>query len=352
MVLYTAMVHGGFDYAGASYTVIPKEPKGGGCHISQEIKALAMSQSHYPWLIVAGFGSHIKSTPTTLTIQYRGEIREYPLSRLRHLLVVGGHTMHTSVVTHLLKSGASITFFDADGTPTAILRAFGDEREADIRERQKNMPAHSAAVLVAQNAAKARLMSIEKRGEVRQRTLFYQGEEELLHESLDHLEFLNKMDELRRVHKLTLDMYYEIMARTLPSELGFHRRTPRPHGDPVNAMLSLGYAVLFGNCCVSVIGAGLNPGIGVLHQGHCSLVHDLIDPLKPRMVDEVVFSMAAEGLGDDCYELSGGRCHLSDVLVRRLVATLYETIDQNMIDANTARYLDYVRGTKELHLIY
>lgn len=311
-----------------------------------------MSHSRYPWVIVAGFGSHIKSTPTTLTVQHRGEIREYPLSRVRHLLVVGGHTMQTSVVSHLLKSGAAITFFDADGTPTAILRAFGDDREADIHERQKAMPTYSAAVLVAQNAAKARLMSIEKKGEALQRTLFYKGEEEFLHESLEQLEFLIKMDELRRMHRLSLDMYYEIMARTLPPELGFHRRTARPHADPVNAMLSLGYALLFGNCCVSVVGAGLNPGTGVLHQGDCSLVNDLIDPLKPRMVDEAVFAIAEEGLGEGCFELSGGRCHLSDDLVRRLVATLYDTIDQSMIDANTARYLDYVRGTRGLHLIY
>jgi len=311
-----------------------------------------MSQSNYPWLVVAGFGSHIRSTPTTLTIRHRGEVREYPISRLRHLLVVGGHTMHTSVITHLLKSGAAITFFDADGTPTAILRGFGDAGEAEIHERQKHTPAYSAAVLAAQNSLKARLMSIEKRGEALRRSLFYQGEEEFLHESLDQLEFLIKLDELRRMHRLTLDMYYEIMARTLPPELGFHRRASRPHRDPVNAMLSLGYALLFGNCCVSVIGAGLHPGIGALHQGECALVNDLIDPQKPRMVDEVVFSMAAGGLCDADYEVSGERCHLSEDLVGRLIARLHETIDQETLNANCAHYLEYIMGTKELHLIY
>jgi CRISPR-associated protein Cas1 len=311
-----------------------------------------MSQSTYPWLVVAGFGSHIKSTPTTLTIQHRGEVREYPLSRLRHLLVMGGHTMHTSVITHLIKSGAAVTFFDADGTPTATLRAFGDEGEAEIHARQKYTPAYSAAILTAQNSLKARLMSIEKRGELLKRSLFYQGEEEFLHEALEQLNFLIKLDELRRMHRLTLDMYYEIMARALPHELGFHRRTARPHRDPVNAMLSLGYAMLFGNCCVAIIGAGLHPGIGALHQGEHALVNDLIDPQKPRMVDEAVFSMAAEGLCDDDYEVSGGRCHLSEDLVGDLVARLHETIDQETLNANCARYLDYVMGTKDLHLIY
>ncbi|MDG6257857.1 MAG: CRISPR-associated endonuclease Cas1 [Methanomicrobiaceae archaeon] len=311
-----------------------------------------MSQSNYPWLVVAGFGSHIRSTPSTLTIRYRGEVREYPLAAIRHLLVVGGHTMHTSVVTHLLKSGAAITFFDADGTPTASVRAFGDERGAEIHERQKHTPVYAAAVLTAQNSLKARLLSIQRQNEAQKRNLFYHGEEEFLHESLCQLEFLIKLDELRRMHRLTLDMYYEIMARALPPELGFHRRTARPHRDPVNAMLSLGYALLFGNCCVSIIGAGLHPGTGALHQGDGSLVNDLIDPQKPRMVDDAVFSMAAEGLCDTEYELSADRCHLSEGLVGDLVARLHVTIDSATLNANCARYLDYIMGARDLHLIY
>ena len=36
-------------------------------------------------------------------------------------------------------------------------------------------------------------------------------------------------------------------------DFGFRRRTIRPQSDPINAMLSFGYAMLFGNCCISII---------------------------------------------------------------------------------------------------
>src|SRR4030043_90305 len=96
-------------------------------------------------------------------------------------------------------------------------------------------------------------------------TLFYEGEQQFLHTSEQELQYLIKLDEIRRLHRLTSDMYYEIMARNISSDFGFRRRTIRPQADPINAMLSFGYAMLYGNCCVSVIGARLNPDVGLMH---------------------------------------------------------------------------------------
>ena len=84
----------------------------------------------------------------------------------------------------------------------------------------------------------------------------------------------------------------------------------RPQADPINAMLSFGYAMLYGNCCVSVIGARLNPDVGLMHEGKGSLVQDLIDPLKTEMIDAAVFQVARESLSTSDYELIPDRCML------------------------------------------
>ncbi len=290
--------------------------------------------SEHSWHVVAGFGAHIKSTGTTLSILYKGEQKEFPLSLVQHLLLVGGHNIHTSVVTRLLRQGSSISFFDADGTPVGMLNPFGSDVGSEIREAQRARMPHAFAQEIARVTLKSRLLAIERTGDQLGENLFYKGEQEIMHNLLSDLEYLITMDELRRVHKLTGDMYYEIMARSLPPELGFRRRTNQPHQDPVNAMLSLGYAMLFGNTIVSVIGAYLDPDYGFMQEGERSLVTDLIDPLKTSMVDAAVFSIARAGLINGRYEVTTKRCHLNEEVIDALIAALRASINQEIIDDN------------------
>ena len=308
--------------------------------------------SEHSWHVVAGFGAHIKSTGTTLSILYKGEQKEFPLPSVHHLLLVGGHNIHTSAVTRLLRQGSSISFFDADGTPVGMLNPFGSDVGAEVRDAQKNRMPHAFAQEMARATLKSRLLAIERTGEELGENLFYEGEQEILHNLLEDLEYLITMDELRRVHKLAGDMYYEIMARSLSPELGFRRRTKRPHQDPVNAMLSLGYAMLFGNTIVSVIGAYLDPDTGFLREGEGSLVQDLIDPLKTTMVDTVVFSIARAGLIDGRYGVSTKRCHLDEEVIDALIAPLRDAIKQEVIDENVLSLSQAVMGEGPFSLIY
>jgi CRISPR-associated protein Cas1 len=311
-----------------------------------------MSSNDHPWQIVAGFGAHIRATATRLSIMHKGQTQEYPLRSVKHLLVVGGHTLHTSALTHLLRSGAAVSFFDADGTPLAVLRPFGYEEDRRMREIQHAASPHAYALALTRASIRARLMLIEKTGVALGRDLFYEGERDIIVQGMDELEYLVKMDELRRVHKLATDMYYEIMSRSVPAELGFKRRSGRPHRDPVNAMLSLGYALLFGNCCVAVIGAGLDPDRGMLHQGDRSLVLDLIDALKPAMVDEAVFSFARNRLREGEYECSTSRCHLEPHAIRRLVEAVRAGLDQGLIDENVACFREALLKNEDFQIVY
>ncbi|MBN1195501.1 MAG: CRISPR-associated endonuclease Cas1 [Methanomicrobiaceae archaeon] len=311
-----------------------------------------MANDLFPWQVVSGFGSHIRATTTTLTIQYRGTIREYPLSSVRHLLIVGGHSVHTSVINHLMREGACVSFFDADGTPMGTLRPFGFREDTAIRMLQQDVPVHSAAVELVKASLRSRLIMVQKTEELLEMPLFYEGEQDFLHSACDEVEFLIKMDELRRIHRLTSDMYYEIMARSVPRDLGFKRRTGRPHRDPVNTMLSLGYALLFGTTLVSLVGAHLDPDIGVLRQGERSLVIDLIDPLKAVMVDRVVFARAREGIPSESFECADTRCHLADRITKDLVRRLRETINKQMIDTNILRYLRFIGKKEDFYITY
>ena len=263
----------------------------------------------YPWLLVSGFGVHIKSTQKKLMIQKKNAVEEYPLDSIKNLLVMGGHTISSSTIVNLVKNGAFISFFEPDGNPIGIIRPFGDRTDTEIYRIQKSIPRHRYAITLAQTAIKSRLFAIQTIQENQNIHLFYEGEQEFLHKAQEEIQYLIKLDEIYRLHRLTTDMYYEIMSRNIPADFGFRRRTIRPQSDPVNAMLSFGYAMLFGNCCVSLIGARLDPDSGLMHEGRGSLVQDLIDPLKAAMIDEAVFQIARESLSPSDYELTPTPVH-------------------------------------------
>ena len=285
-----------------------------------------------PWLTVSGYGAHIKSTPTTLVIQRKGEEKNYPLRGVHHLVIAGGHTIHTSVITNLLKAGGSISFLDMDSTPVGFLSPPLRHPDEEVKAVQKLAQPHRYALAIATAATRERIGRIARLGGETGRDILYKGELEFLDSSLKEMEFLVKLEEVRRLFSLAGDMYYEILSRTLPPDLGFRRRTRRPHQDPVNAMLSFGYAMLFSQCMRAVLGANLDPDLGMLHEGTGSFVYDLIEPLKPGMVDDAVFAIARKGLLEGDYEFGDRRCHLSEGLVERLLARLYGTVKSDEID--------------------
>lgn len=73
----------------------------------------------------------------------------------------------------------------------------------------------------------------------------------------------------------------------------FEARNRRPPTDPVNAMLSLAYAMLSRHLTVTLASVGLDPYRGFFHApryGRPALALDLMEPFRPIIADSVVLS--------------------------------------------------------------
>lgn len=71
----------------------------------------------------------------------------------------------------------------------------------------------------------------------------------------------------------------------------FEKRNRRPPTDPVNSMLSYGYAILTRQFTVALASIGLDPYRGFFHEpryGRPSLALDIMEPFRPLIVDSVV----------------------------------------------------------------
>ena len=79
---------------------------------------------------------------------------------------------------------------------------------------------------------------------------------------------------------------------------GFETRNRRPPTDPVNAMLSLAYAMLTRHLTVALATTGLDPYRGFFHApryGRPALALDIMEPFRPLIADSVVLSAVNTG---------------------------------------------------------
>jgi len=301
---------------------------------------------------VSGFGAHIKSTSKNLIILQKNQIEEYPLKSVQNLMIVGGHTVNSTTISRLIKNGAFISFFEPDGTPVGTIRPFDSANDNSIKKLQIDLPRYRYAISISQGSLKSRLISISRIQEMKNSQLFYEGEMQFFQNSLDEIAYLVKMDEIRRLNRLVTDMYYEVLSRAIPSEFGFKRRILSQQADPINAMLSFGYSMLFGNCCVSVTGARLDPDIGIISEGRGGLIFDLIDSLKAEMIDMVVLNAAQDTLELGDFEQTSDRCILSDELIKELIKLFHSSIKNEKIDQQVINFKCAIANNAEFKVQY
>ncbi len=78
----------------------------------------------------------------------------------------------------------------------------------------------------------------------------------------------------------------------------FNRRNRRPPTDPVNAMLSLAYAMLTRHLTAALATVGLDPYRGFFHAsryGKPALALDIMEPFRPIIADSVVLAVVNTG---------------------------------------------------------
>ncbi len=101
------------------------------------------------------------------------------------------------------------------------------------------------------------------------------------------------LDSLRGHEGTASSVYFSAYRRLFPDGLNFTGRNRRPPRDPVNAMLSLCYTMLYSDITTEIYIAGLDPTIGFYHSfeyGRDSLSCDIEEPFRPA-VDRFVWEL-------------------------------------------------------------
>lgn len=121
-------------------------------------------------------------------------------------------------------------------------------------------------------------------------------------------------DELRGYEGFVSRVYFEALGKLVPEGFHFNKRSRRPPLDPFNAMLSLGYSMLFNEVMASIVSSGLHPFVGFMHslaKGHPALASDLMEEWRAPIVDTLVLSMVRKHMLDVSYFQNNNGCYLT-----------------------------------------
>jgi CRISPR-associated protein Cas1 len=124
----------------------------------------------------------------------------------------------------------------------------------------------------------------------------------------------------------TSRLYFEALGSLFRGELTFTGRRKHPSTDPVNALLSFGYTLLYGDIQSILLAHGLDPGLGFLHEslpGRPNLAMDLIEELRAPVVDRLVLRTVNTGVfRRDHFQkprTEGGPCYLEQDSRKRFI---------------------------------
>lgn len=225
-------------------------------------------------------------------------VEQIPLRLLDQIVVHGNAMISTAIIRHCRDEGVMLAFADANGINPAVLDGNLEATHSLLVQqvRRQEDAAFGLAVVRACIAGKLHNCRAILRGFSRRcMPETVQWASGVLDASLRQLERTDDLDVLRGHEGRAARAYFAALAVLLPARWSFPGRNRMPPRDPVNAMLSYGYAVLSHSLHAAIRLARLHAGFGHLHASagnRPALVCDLMEEFRPLVVDAVVLTIA------------------------------------------------------------
>ena len=150
---------------------------------------------------------------------------------------------------------------------------------------------------------------------------------------------------LRGWEGVSSKIYFDTLNMFLPEKYRFKQRSQHPATDIANAMLNYGYGLLYGKIEGSLIKAGIDPYVGVLHRDDYNrpvLVYDIIE-LYRVWVDYIVYSLLMqEAITDEYYSVKEDGSYWLEPLGRRvLIQSLNDYMEEVITIKGVSRSRQY-----------
>jgi CRISPR-associated protein Cas1 len=112
--------------------------------------------------------------------------------------------------------------------------------------------------------------------------------------TLSSVESADAIGQLLGLEGSAAKTYFDAFGKMLIGEFSFPGRRKRPPTDPVNALLSLSYTMIFNEISSLLDGLGFDPYLGYFHSvdyGRASLAADLVEEFRAPIADRLTLNL-------------------------------------------------------------
>ncbi|MBZ4413538.1 type I-C CRISPR-associated endonuclease Cas1c [Myxococcus sp. XM-1-1-1] len=293
-------------------------------------------------LFITVEGTRLNKEGERVVVTVQGEKKaEVPLRHLRSVVCLARAWMTPELLESCVEAGIHVSFFGMTGRFLARVEGLPGGNVLLRREQYRAADdggrtlAIAGAMVVGKVSNARQFLLHAKRDAAAEQA---QPLEEAARKLAEHLRAVGRAEELAQVRGLegiAARDYFEVFPCLLKGgarRFGFDGRNRRPPRDPLNALLSFGYALLAQDCAGALAGVGLDPAVGFLHEdrpGRLSLALDLMEELRAPVVDRLVFSLVNRGQlkPEDFKEEAAGAVMLRDE-ARKAFLVAYQAAKQ------------------------
>jgi len=261
---------------------------------------------------------------------------EVRLMNTSQVVIMGNAQITTQALRAILERGIPIAFFSGGGY--FIGRAAGHEsKNVDLRLAQYAAASDpERALAIARSLVRSKIRNC--------RTLLRRNHRALAVEVLKQLMVLSRkadaapsLASLLGIEGAAARLYFEHFTGMLKGDrqlvdFDMQGRNRRPPRDPINALLSLCYALLSKQVSQTLAAVGLDPQLGFYHQprfGRPALALDLMEELRPLVADSVVLQVVNnQVVTASDFVQAAGSCGLGASGRRKVIAAFERRLDQ------------------------
>lgn len=309
-------------------------------------------------LVITKHGVQVGKTGQRFTITSRDYDEEESSEDVDLVILTGNASITTSAIRLATERNIPIYVADSHGNPDAAIHPADISNSPKLRLKQLEWRTDEAFLGVAKRIVsaaienKATLMcDLDRTRDEIDLSVAIADLEELGDQatrySRDSESISTARELLMNLEGRAAETYFSALQELLPKELYRGTRSRRPPEDPFNAALSYGYGMLYPRVWKSVVYAGLDPYIGVLHAEYGrrpALVMDLTEEFRQPAVDRAVITLIARkqfsashvaGQGDGVLLNENGRPLIAEAVMEKL----NDTRDHNGTSTKLSRHI-------------